>query len=323
MFFLHGDDELRKDAAARALVELHLDPATRDFNYDLLRGSELNVEEFASLIATPPMMAEWRVILLRGAEALATQPHGRDVALRVAGSPPPGLALILLTTIPAQSKARFYADMKKQARAVEFAALSADDVPGWLMERAREAHAATITPEAARALGSAVGTDLGILDMELEKLASLIGEGAAITVEVVEQAGIRLPEQDRWKWFDLVGSRRFKEAMSALPVLLAQGESGVGLGIGLTTQILRLGIALEGGSAALEKALPPHQRWLARQYPGQARGWTGEEVEDALLDLRTMDQRMKASGFSDEHLVEEWLLRRMTGSPSASSGVAA
>ena len=64
-FFLHGDDSFRKEETARALVEWHLDPATRDFNLDPLRGSEGSVETLASVLATPPMMAEWRVVVLR------------------------------------------------------------------------------------------------------------------------------------------------------------------------------------------------------------------------------------------------------------------
>ena len=66
VFFLFGGDEFRKEEEARALVDWHLDPGTRDFNYDPMRGSEVSVEDMASILATPPMMAEWRVVLLRG-----------------------------------------------------------------------------------------------------------------------------------------------------------------------------------------------------------------------------------------------------------------
>ena len=48
VFYLHGDDLFRKEEAVRALVAAHLDPATGDFNYDLVRGSEVDVETLAS-----------------------------------------------------------------------------------------------------------------------------------------------------------------------------------------------------------------------------------------------------------------------------------
>ena len=38
VFYLHGEDYFRKDLALRALVEAHLAPATKDFNFDPIRG---------------------------------------------------------------------------------------------------------------------------------------------------------------------------------------------------------------------------------------------------------------------------------------------
>src|SRR5690606_38769971 len=67
VFFLFGEDEYGKEEAVAELVAAHLDPATRDFNFDQLRGSELDAEALASAIATPPLMAEWRVVLVREA----------------------------------------------------------------------------------------------------------------------------------------------------------------------------------------------------------------------------------------------------------------
>ena len=53
-FYLHGDDEFRKEEVVRALIEAHLDPATRDFNYDPLRGTELDAETLASVLGHAP-----------------------------------------------------------------------------------------------------------------------------------------------------------------------------------------------------------------------------------------------------------------------------
>ncbi len=306
VFFLHGEDEFRKEELARALVEAHLDPGTRDFNYDLLRGSEVDVETLASVLGTPPMMAEWRVVLVREAEALSSSPRTRDILLATAEKPPPGLALILLVTT--ESKARFWKDLRAHARDVAFAAISPVDAPLWLVERAREVHGLDMEEAAARALATAVGADLGVLARELEKLADYVAGDGVITLEAVAAAGTRLPKQDRWAWLDLVGEKKFEEALAALPVLLGQGESGVGLTIGLGTQLLRIGVAAAGGKAALEAALPSHQRWLSRRILPQARLWRPEDVEAAVRGLLRVDRLLKSSGVSDEALLEEWLL---------------
>src|SRR5688572_14691568 len=79
VFFLFGEDEYGKEEAVAALLAAHLDPATREFNFDKLRGSEIVEETLASAIATPPLMAEWRVVLVREAQALASSARMRSV----------------------------------------------------------------------------------------------------------------------------------------------------------------------------------------------------------------------------------------------------
>lgn len=292
----------------RDLVEAHLDPATKDFNLDLLRGTEVDAETLASVIATPPMMAEWRVVVLREVEGLAGSKHAREELLRVVGSPPPGLALVLSCTVPSGSKAKFYRDLAKVARSVEFRAITEADVPGWIMARATEEHGIEFDVDAARALGVAIGTDLGVLSQEVAKLADFVGERKKVGVADVEAAGTRLPSQDRWRWFDLIGDRKFEEARAAIPVLLGQGETGVGLVIALATHFLRLGIAVEQGVRGLENALPRHQQWLAKKAGQQARRWQVAEIDYALAGLLDVDRLLKASPHTDEHFLESWLL---------------
>ena len=312
VFFLWGEDEHRKGQAVKELVDVHIDESTKDFNLDVVEGAAVDVEDLARIVATPPMMAEWRVVVVRGAEAFAGAARSRDLVLGLAESPPPGLALILTARIPDRSKAKYYTQLKKIAQSVEFPAISADDVPGWLMEQSESRFAMTLEPEAARALAHGIGTDLGILSQELEKLTGVASEGDRITIEHVRAAGTVLPTQDRWRWFDLVGSRQFECASRGLRVLLAQGDSGVGLTVGLATHLLRIGIVVEQGQGAIEQVLPPHQKWLSRQIARQADGWTSSAIREGILGLLRVDRLLKASSLSDEHHLDEWLLTVMS-----------
>ena len=103
VFYLFGEEEYLKEELATSLINAHLDPATRDFNFDQVRGSDTTPEALASLIATPPMMAEWRVIVVRETQALATSSKTRAVIEDVLERTPPGLALILIATAPSRS----------------------------------------------------------------------------------------------------------------------------------------------------------------------------------------------------------------------------
>lgn len=308
VFFLHGGDEYSKSVAAKALLERYADPATEAFNVDRIVGTETSVERLASIIATPPMMASWRVVHVKETEGLAASPKAREVVLEAARNPPPGLVLILQATVPARSKAKFYKVLARVATAAEFKPVSADAAPGWLVTWARDELGVTLEIEAAQGLAGAAGTELGVLTQEVRKLAEMVGDGAVVDLDAVKRGGIRLPTQDRWAWFDLVGSRRIGEAARGLPVLLEQGETVIGLVVGLSTQLLRIGVAAEGGLPAVQAALPPFQRFLARRIVSQARRWTRAELADAVRGLRRLDRLLKASAIPGAVLLEGWLL---------------
>jgi DNA polymerase-3 subunit delta len=307
VFFLHGDEEFTREEAVASVVGAYLDPATRDFNFDQLRGSEVTADELASLVATHPMMAEHRVVVVRDAQGLS--PKAREVVEAATAAPPPGLILVVSATIPAASKARFYDDLKKRAVSAEFAPLDPNDAPGWLMESAREVHAVELDADAARALVAGIGADQGTLRSELAKLVAYAGERKRLTVEDVRAVGGSIPRQDRWAWFDLVAERRFREAHAALPTLLEAGENAVGLVIGMGGQLLKVGIACAGGQAALERELKPFQRWMAKRIVPQARRWTLPELDRALGELLRTDRLLKSASLNDRQAMEELLLR--------------
>jgi DNA polymerase-3 subunit delta len=312
VYFLYGGEEYLKEQATQAILVAHVDPATRDFNLDELRGSSLDPETLASVCATPPMMAQWRVVVVREAQALATAARARSVVEELVARPVPGLALILTAQLPDRSKAKFWELLRKKATAVEFAPLAPGDVPGWLIAHA-DAQGYELRPAAARAMAAAIGSELGVLVQELNKLVGYVGDRKRIGTPDVEAVVGSVPRVNRWDWFDAVGSRRFAEARAALATLLGGSESGVGLVIGLGSHFLRLAIAAAGGEKALAQALPPHQRWLAGRIAKQARGWTLAALEAALDDLLRADRLLKSASLGDVAVLEELLLRFEAG----------
>ncbi len=317
VFYLHGEDEYRRNIAARELVDLYVDPATESFNLDRLDASSISTDQLASLIDTPPMMAEWRVLQLANVERIAGNASMRKILLSTARKPPSGLALILTATVPPKSRAAFYRDMNRHAKSLEFRLIPEDAVPAWIVTWAREQLNVTVEFRAARALTGSAGTDLGILTQEVRKLADMVEDGAPVDVAAVERGGLRLPRQNRWEWFDLVGRRQIRDAVRGLPILLEQGETAIGLVIGLSTQLLRIGVAVEGGISALSESLPPYQRFLAQRIAGQARGWSSTEIAGAVHALGTLDWRLKTGSLPHDVALETWLWGLEAGGPHA------
>lgn len=315
VYFLYGDGELLKERLAAQIVDAHLDPAMRDFNLDQLRAGDVEAETLGSVLATPPMLAEWRVVVIREAQELAGAARSRATVEQLLEKPVPGLVVILLTTIPSGSKAAFYDRLKKSPLAVELNNLSDNDLPGWLLEEA-QARGLELAPAGARAMAAATGNDLGFLARELDKLRDYVGERRSVTLQDVEAVVGEVPRIIRWDWFDMVAEGRFAEARQGAAILLEGSESGVGLVLGLGTHFLRLAIAVHGGERALEAELPRHQKWLAGKTARQARRWTAPAIDAALEDLLRADRLLKSASLGDERVVDELLLRleaRTTG----------
>ncbi len=308
VFFLYGDEEYLKEDATALLIRSHLDPSTRDFNFDQLFADKLEPETLASITSTPPMMAEWRVVVVREAQALAASARSRAPIEALLERSVPGLALILVASLPDRSKAAFYERLKKETTSLDFPLLDAGDVPAWLTTRAEERGVA-IDTAAARSLAAAIGSDLGVLSQELAKLIEYVGDRKKIAKADVEAVVGIVPQQNRWEWFDLVGGGNIGEARRAIPILLDAGESGVGLVIGLGTHMLRVAIAAAGGERALSDALPGHQKFLASRIVRQARAWSQEGTMLALDDLLRADRLLKSTSLGEHAILEELLLR--------------
>ncbi len=305
-YYLFGDQELLKERLAARIIGAHLEPGTRDFNLDELRGGELSAETLASVMATPPMMADWRVVVVREGQALAGAARMREAVEQQLAHPIEGLVLILLVTIPDRSKAQFYDRLKKDAIAVNLSAPPEADLPAWLIEEAQTRGIELELP-AARAMAGAIGSDLGVLARELDKLRDYLGDRTRATRADVETVVGVVPRQDRWAWFDLVGEGRFAEARRTAPILLEGSDTAVSLVIGLGTHFLRLALAVHGG----RKALAAEVSWprALDALSGQARSWSPAAVDRALEDLLRADRLLKTASLGDERVIDELLLR--------------
>ena len=86
VYLLHGDEDVLKDEAIRALVDQAVG-SSRDFNLDVRFAPDLTPESFNALVNTPPMIADRRAVVIRGVEQLGK----RKTKLR-RGTEVPGIA---------------------------------------------------------------------------------------------------------------------------------------------------------------------------------------------------------------------------------------
>ena len=250
VYYFHGDDEFLKDEAVRRLIERAVDPATKDFNLEQRRGGDLDGETLGTLLDTPPMMAERRVVVLRDVPALRKEARvALDTYLK---RPASGTVLVLVS--PAGARAE--KPLLGLATAIAFDPLDDKKLPGWIARHAKERLQVSITPGASTLLQNTVGSDLPQLAAELEKLASYV-EGAGSGERVIDEAavaevvGVRHGETAA-DLLDRIAERDARGALALLPHVMMQPKtSAVVIVMMLTTQML----ALAWARAALDDGL--------------------------------------------------------------------
>lgn len=324
VYFLHGEDDFLKDVILRELVEAAVDPATRDFNLDVCRGAEVDAETLGSLLSTPPMMAERRVLVIRDVTAL--KKDARAMLDRYLASPAADQVVVL--TAPAGAKED--KTLAGKPFAVEFEALTGARIPRWIEYYATHDLGCTISPDAVRLLQDAAGTDLAQLKLELDKLGSFVAGGEITEAAVSAVVGVRRGETVG-DLLDAVGRRDARAALAMLPRVLEQPKAAaVPIVMMLTAQTLALAYAAAqrergaGGrqiAGALYEFLKSGPGFLGRSW-GDAVGawskevdhWTPRELDEALDALLAADMALKGSRVSsDEQVLATLVLSLCSG----------
>jgi len=185
VYLFHGDDDFRKEGALKAVMEAAVEPAMRDFNCEVRRGAEIDAETLGSLLDTPPMLAERRLVAVRDVGAL--RKDARAALDRYLARPATDTVLVLL----APAGAKVDKTLLERATAIDFKSLDGQKLTDWLASWAKREVDAELAPGVAELLVSAVGNDLQQLTGELDKLASYArGQGAVARRDATTALGL-------------------------------------------------------------------------------------------------------------------------------------
>jgi DNA polymerase-3 subunit delta len=312
VYCLSGPADLLKDEFADAVVNAVLPPETRDFNLDVRSAGDLDGEALHALVETPPMLAERRVVVVRGVEQWRKNAKVWEVLARYLTHPASTTVLILTHSGAGAPDPR----ATRGARHVELGPLTPRLAVKWMRRRATDL-GMELEPDAADHLLAAVGDDLGTLAQELAKLAAATPTGATVSAaDVSALVGIRRGETIP-DWVQAVVRRDAAHASELLDVVLRQGSvTGVQLVMAAGTALVgvRLARALADAgtpwsrlpSAVFDRiraARPAGVRqWKqeAGAWADAARRWTAEELDAAITVAAEADRRLKSTTISDE-----------------------
>jgi DNA polymerase-3 subunit delta len=233
LYLLFGNEPFLINETKRLIVEHALNEEELDFNLSQFDLEEIPVEKALEEAETLPFMGEKRVVFLHNPVFLTTEKSKSKVEHQIASleryiqNPAPYSVIVLSAPYEKlDERKKITKELKRRAVVVETKKLNEQELKSWVHDKVRAA-GKKIDEEALRTLLELAGTNLMLLNSEVDKMLLYIGQDDIITKETVELLVSKSLEQNVFTLVELVLQRRISESVSMLQDLLNQNEEPI------------------------------------------------------------------------------------------------
>jgi DNA polymerase-3 subunit delta len=330
-YLLHGEDEFRRSLELEGMEARLGDESAVALNTTELSGGDLTLDQLIFACDSLPFLADKRLVIVRGLAARL----GRRRSEEEEDEESPFVEKLeaYLETLPDTARLVFLEDGKvKKSNPIwkmvsqsergyerEFAPLKPRELNRWIAQRVQE-KGSGIDRAAVELLATYVGSDLRLLDLEIDKLLTYIGGERSITREDVELLVSYVQEGSIFDLVDALGTRDTKLAMQLTEKLLEDGRHPLYLlhmiarqfRILLQTKELLGKGAAPGDIAALLHLHP----FPARKAVAQAPNFSIAQLEDIFHRLLELDATLKSSEM-EERLALELFVTEVSEQPAS------
>ncbi|QRG69529.1 DNA polymerase III subunit delta [Brevibacillus choshinensis] len=319
VYVLHGPESfLAEEFLSLARREM-IDPDFSDLNVSVYDCTETSLGDILQDAETLPFMGEHRLVIARQAYFLTgSKPPSKvesdpDALLGYLQNPPAYTTLILHTDAEKlDERKKLVKTLQQKAKVIPFSLLRDADLYAWVERQADKFQASIDRPQAMK-LVERVGSELRLLDKEVEKLALYVGNGGKITDQVIEDLCARTLEQDVFALIEQVASGRLDRALRMLYDCMKTGEEPIKL-LSLFARQFRMllqvrQLAPRGYSQQQIAGMIKMHPYAVKKAMEQARHFSEDSLKKLLLILAEEDFRMK-SGQVDKRLALELFITR-------------
>ena len=240
---LFGGDAFLKSQVFRLLRTTLLGKADAEFALTRFEGNQAIFSAVLRELAMMNMFGDGqRVVVVEDADTFVTRYRGELEDYATAPSRTSTLVL-LAGTFP--SNTRLYKTVDTSGLLVDCSPLGESAIPKWLVGWALTAHQLNCAAAAAELLVDFIGTELGLLDQELAKLALVAGKDGKLTANTVQDNVGSWRTRTTWEMLDLALAGNAPEAVRQLDMLIQAGENPVGILAQVAYSLRRLAAATQ------------------------------------------------------------------------------
>lgn len=184
IYLLMGTEPFFIDQVTNLLLNCVVDEHARDFDSTILYGKETLPEQIIETAKRFPMMGSHQLVVVREAQYLD---RSMDSLLPYLENPQAQTVLIFCYKHKKLDKRKkSYKSIAKSGVILETKPLYQDQVATWIKDRGLK-YNFNFHPDAIPLLVSFLGTNLGKIDKELQKLCNQVTQGQEITPSIIEK----------------------------------------------------------------------------------------------------------------------------------------
>ena len=316
IYFLMGEEPYYVDKISDYIEKNLLQEEEKGFNQMTLYGRDVSIEDIVGNAKRFPMMAERQVVIVKEAQELS---RTIEKLADYAENPQPSTVLVMCYKYKKIDKRKkLYKAVAKSGVIFESKPLYENKVGDWIRQEL-QARNYPIAPKAAQMLVEFLGTDLGKIDNELQKLQLICPQGTTITPELIEEnIGISkdfnnfelrkaIGEKDSLKAHRIINY--FSQNPKDNPMVLT-----ISLLFSFFSQLLQYHGLKDQSKGNVAKVLKINP-FFVNDYTMAARNYPMRKVSQIISLLREADVKSKGVGAANvpqEDLLKELLVKVMS-----------
>lgn len=310
IYVLQGDEDFLKRQVLVALRERVFSKQTDDVGYSCQAGDKATLSDVVDELETLPFLCARRLVVVESADSFVTK--YRAALEKYLGKP--AKAGILVLDVRSWTATTRLAKMIDDDQTIVCKSPPAYKMHDWCVRWARSRHGKQLSAPAARHLVDLVGTEMGVLDQEIAKLAIYAGDATRIDVREVDELVGSSRSANVFAILDAFAEGRKQDAMRVLEQLFEQGEDPIRILGAFSVQLRRLvqvtRLSQQGCSfveAADQAGVPPFGRASCEK---QLRHLQRNRVDRIYTWLMEADQGIKGgSELAPRQILERLLVR--------------
>ncbi|SDS16473.1 DNA polymerase III subunit delta [Christiangramia echinicola] len=315
IYFLMGEEPYYIDRISDFIAGNILTEEERGFNQMVIYGRDSNIEDIVSNAKRYPMMAERQVVIVKEAQDLA---RTIEKLVDYAENPQPTTVLVVCYKYKKIDKRKkLHKTIAKTGVIFEGKRMYENQVGDWIIKTLKS-RGFGISPKAAQMLVEFLGTDLGKIDNELQKLQLICPEGTTISPEIIEQ---NIGISKDFNNFELRSAIGEKDSLKAHRIInyFAQNPKDnpmvvtVSLLFSFFSQLLQYHGLADKSKGVVAKQLKVNPYFVS-DYVTAARNYPMKKVSHAISLLQETDVKSKgvgATNVSQGDLLKELLVKIM------------